>query len=273
VAVSGANFAVAETGTVVVVESEGNGRMCLTLPEVLVTVMGIEKLVPTWRDLEVFLQLLPRSSTAERMNPYTSLWTGVTPGDGPQAFHLVLLDNGRTDVLSDTTGRQALRCIRCSACLNVCPVTRTGGQATDPSSRADRGHLAPPRGIANGPVDKQTRRCPFASSLCGVRFESAPSGSTSRGLSPAARSPASPGEPPAADARAWRAMPPGPCVLRRLGWAERMAGRRPAVRPAGTAATDARTGPVSGWFGRGTSGPRHADRSGLVANRRWTGGR
>ncbi len=76
--------------------------MCLTLPEVLITVMGIEKLVPTWRDLEVFLQLLPRSSTAERMNPYTSMWTGVTPGDGPQAFHLILLDNGRTDVLSDT---------------------------------------------------------------------------------------------------------------------------------------------------------------------------
>ena len=82
-AVSGGNFAVAETGTVVVLESEGNGRMCLTLPPVLVTVLGIEKLVPTWADLEVFLQLLPRSSTAERMNPYTSMWTGVTAGDGP----------------------------------------------------------------------------------------------------------------------------------------------------------------------------------------------
>src|SRR4029079_9162044 len=77
VAVSGANFGVAETGTVAVVESEGNGRMCTTLPEVLVTIMGIEKVVPEWRDLEVMLQLLPRSSTAERMNPYTSLWTGV----------------------------------------------------------------------------------------------------------------------------------------------------------------------------------------------------
>ena len=96
VAVSGANFGVAETGTVVVVESEGNGRMCTTLPRVLVTVMGIEKVLPEWRDLEVFLQLLPRSSTAERMNPYTSLWTGVRPGDGPQEFHLVLLDGGRT---------------------------------------------------------------------------------------------------------------------------------------------------------------------------------
>lgn len=177
VAVSGANFAVAETGTVVVVESEGNGRMCLTLPEVLVTVMGIEKLVPTWRDLEVFLQLLPRSSTAERMNPYTSMWTGVTAGDGPQAFHLILLDNGRTDVLSDTVGRQALRCIRCSACLNVCPVyERTGGQAYGSVYPGPIGAILTPqlRGIAKHPVDKQTASLPFASSLCGACFDVCP---------------------------------------------------------------------------------------------------
>src|SRR5256714_12846831 len=105
VAVSGANFGVADTGTLVVVESEGNGRMCLTLPETLITVMGIEKLVPTFSDLEVFLQLLPRSSTGERMNPYTSMWTGVSPGDGPQNVHLVLLDNGRTAALADEAGR------------------------------------------------------------------------------------------------------------------------------------------------------------------------
>ena len=112
------------------VESEGNGRMCLTLPEVLVSVVGIEKVVPTWADLDVFLQLLPRSSTGERMNPYTSIWSGVTPGDGPQEVHVVLLDNGRTRALADEVGRQALRCIRCSACLNVCPVyERTGGHA------------------------------------------------------------------------------------------------------------------------------------------------
>src|SRR5688500_6078943 len=122
VAVSGANFAVAETGTLCVVESEGNGRMCLTLPDVLITVMGIEKVVPTWRDLEVFLQTLPRSSTGERMNPYTSMWTGVTAGVGPRAFHLLLLDNGLTATLADPQGRDALRCIRCSARLNVCPV-------------------------------------------------------------------------------------------------------------------------------------------------------
>jgi L-lactate dehydrogenase complex protein LldF len=120
--VSGANFAIAETGTVCVVESEGNGRMCTTLPEVLVTLMGVEKVVPAWRDMEVFLQLLPRSSTGERMNPYTSFWSGVREGDGPREFHLVLLDNGRTRALADELGRQALRCIRCSACLNVCPV-------------------------------------------------------------------------------------------------------------------------------------------------------
>ena len=177
VAVSGANFAVAETGTVVVVESEGNGRMCLTLPEVLITVMGIEKLVPTWRDLEVFLQLLPRSSTAERMNPYTSMWTGVTAGDGPQAFHLILLDNGRTDVLSDRVGRQALRCIRCSACLNVCPVyERTGGQAYGSVYPGPIGAILTPqlRGIASHPVDKQTASLPFASSLCGACFEVCP---------------------------------------------------------------------------------------------------
>ncbi len=130
VGVSGANFGVAETGTLCIVESEGNGRMCTTLPPVLVSVLGIEKLVPTFADLEVFLQLLPRSSTGERMNPYTSMWTGVHEGDGPEELHVVLLDNGRTRVLADEVGRQALHCIRCSACLNVCPVySRTGGHA------------------------------------------------------------------------------------------------------------------------------------------------
>jgi len=177
VAVSGGNFAVADTGTVVVLESEGNGRMCLTLPHVLVTVLGIEKLVPTWSDLEVFLQLLPRSSTAERMNPYTSMWTGVTPGDGPQEFHLVLLDNGRTATLADPTGRQALRCIRCSACLNVCPVyERTGGKAYGSAYPGPIGAIITPqlRGINQHPVDEQTSSLPFASSLCGACFEVCP---------------------------------------------------------------------------------------------------
>ncbi len=176
-AVSGGNFAVAETGTVVVLESEGNGRMCLSLPRVLVTVLGIEKLIPTWADLEVFMQLLPRSSTAERMNPYTSMWTGVTPGDGPQEFHLVLLDNGRTATLADAVGRQALRCIRCSACLNVCPVySRTGGRAYGSAYPGPIGAIITPqlRGINQHPVDAQTSSLPFASSLCGACFEVCP---------------------------------------------------------------------------------------------------
>jgi L-lactate dehydrogenase complex protein LldF len=176
VGVSGANFAIAETGHVVVVESEGNGRMCTTLPEVLVSIVGIEKLLPRWRDLEVLLQLLPRSSTAERMNPYTSIWSGVSDGDGPREFHLVLLDGGRTDVLADEVGRAALRCIRCSACLNVCPVyERTGGRAYDSVYPGPIGAILTPqlRGLENAPT------LPWASSLCGAT-RSARSRSTSR---------------------------------------------------------------------------------------------
>jgi L-lactate dehydrogenase complex protein LldF len=171
VGVSGANFAVAETGTLCVVESEGNGRMCTTLPPVLVTVLGIEKLVPRFADLQVFLQLLPRSATGERMNPYTSLWTGVTDGDGPEELHVVLLDNGRTRVLRDEIGRQALACIRCSACLNVCPVyTRTGGHAYGSVYPGPIGAILTPqmRGIENA------ASLPFASSLCGACYEVCP---------------------------------------------------------------------------------------------------
>jgi L-lactate dehydrogenase complex protein LldF len=174
VAISGANFAVADTGSIVVVESEGNGRMCLTLPETLITVMGIEKIVPSWRDLEVFLQLLPRSSTAERMNPYTSVWTGVTPGDGPREFHLVLLDNGRTATLADPVGRSALRCIRCSACLNVCPVyERTGGAAYGSVYPGPIGAILTPQ-LVDDPSDKQAASLPYASSLCGACYEVCP---------------------------------------------------------------------------------------------------
>ncbi|GLX97933.1 lactate utilization protein B [Herbidospora sp. NBRC 101105] len=170
VAISGANFMIAETGTLVVLESEGNGRMCLTLPKTLISVVGIEKLLPTWQDLEVFLQLLPRSSTGERMNPYTSMWTGATEG---QEFHLVLLDNGRTSVLADKVGRQALRCIRCSACLNVCPVyERAGGHAYGSVYPGPIGAILTPQ--LRGMDSELDRSLPYASSLCGACYEVCP---------------------------------------------------------------------------------------------------
>ena len=175
VAVSGANFAIAETGTLGIVESEGNGRMCLTLPRTLITVMGIEKVLPQARDLEVFLQLLPRSSTGERMNPYTSLWTGVTAGDGPQEVHLVLLDNGRTAALADEVGRSALHCIRCSACLNVCPVyERTGGHAYGSVYPGPIGAILTPLLAGTTGHGDPNGSLPFASTLCGACYDVCP---------------------------------------------------------------------------------------------------
>jgi L-lactate dehydrogenase complex protein LldF len=134
--------------------------------------MGIEKVIPAWRDLEVFLQLLPRSSTGERMNPYTSFWSGVRAGDGPRAFHLVLLDAGRTRVLADPGGRPALRCIRCSACLNVCPVYRqTGGHAYHTVYAGPIGAILAPQLVGE---EGQPGSLPFASSLCGACYQVCP---------------------------------------------------------------------------------------------------
>jgi L-lactate dehydrogenase complex protein LldF len=167
VAISGSNFCVADNGTLVIVESEGNGRMCLTLPDVLISVTGIEKIVPTVADLEVVLQLLPRSSTGERMNPYTSIWSGVTPGDGPQEVHLVLVDNGRTKALADPCGREVLRCIRCAACMHICPVyEQVGGHAYGSVYPGPIGSVLTPqlRGFDSA-IDKSL---PYASTLCGA---------------------------------------------------------------------------------------------------------
>ncbi|SEG89855.1 L-lactate dehydrogenase complex protein LldF, partial [Actinacidiphila yanglinensis] len=173
IAISGANFMIAETGTLVVVESEGNGRMCLTLPDTLISIVGIEKIIPTFQDLEIFLQTLPRSSTAERMNPYTTMWTGTTHNDGPTTFHLILLDNGRTDTLADTTGRQALRCIRCSACLNVCPVyERAGGHAYNSPYPGPIGAILTPQ--LHGTTTPHTASLPYASTLCGACYDVCP---------------------------------------------------------------------------------------------------
>lgn len=170
-AISGANFLIAETGAVSVVESEGNGRMCLTLPRTLITLTGIEKVLPRFQDLEVMLQVLARSATGERMNPYTSLWTGTTPGDGPQRFHVVLLDNGRAAMLARERERQTLRCIRCAACMNACPVYRqTGGHAYGSVYPGPIGAILTPQ--LTGMHYAQS--LPYASSLCGACYEVCP---------------------------------------------------------------------------------------------------
>ncbi len=172
VGITGANFAVAESGAVCVVESEGNARMCQSLTRTLITVMGIEKVIPRFEDLGTMLPLLARSSTGERMNPCTSIWRGVED-DGPREFHLVLLDNGRTRVLADAVGREALRCIRCSACLNVCPVyERVGGHAYGGVYPGPIGAILEPQlsGLREG------ASLPWASSLCGACEEVCPVG-------------------------------------------------------------------------------------------------
>jgi L-lactate dehydrogenase complex protein LldF len=169
--VSGANFLIAETGGVCIVESEGNGRMCLTLPETLITIAGIDKVLPRYVDLEVMLQLLPRSATGERMNPYNSVWTGVHDGDGPKVFHVVLMDNARTEILADEESRQTLNCIRCAACQNACPVYRqTGGHAYGSVYAGPIGAILTPQLQEM----QHAQSLPFASSLCGACYEVCP---------------------------------------------------------------------------------------------------
>ena len=170
-AISGANFLVADTGSICIVESEGNGRMCLTLPRTLISVAGIEKVIPRFSDLEVLLQTLPRAATGERMNPYNSVWTGVTPGDGPQNLHVVLLDNGRSALLAEEITRQTLQCIRCGACLNACPVYRqTGGHAYGSVYSGPIGAILTPQLQQL----EHAQSLPYASSLCGACYEVCP---------------------------------------------------------------------------------------------------
>lgn len=170
-AISGANFLVAETGGLVIVESEGNGRMCLTLPETLISIVGIEKVIPRWQDLEVLLQLLARNATGERMNPYNSMWAGVHAGDGPRNLHVVLLDNARAGVLADEEARQTLQCIRCGACQNTCPVYRqTGGHAYGSVYAGPIGAILTPQLMQM----EHAQSLPYASSLCGACYEVCP---------------------------------------------------------------------------------------------------
>jgi L-lactate dehydrogenase complex protein LldF len=164
---SGANFAVAETGTVVTVENEGNIRMCTTAPRVHVALVGIEKLIPRFADLAVFLRLLGRSGTGQRLTVYTSLLTGPRRlgEDGPEEMHVVLVDNGRIATLADGKMREVLHCIRCGACLNTCPVYRKiGGHAYGWVYSGPIGALVTPQLAGIG----KARELPFASSLCGA---------------------------------------------------------------------------------------------------------
>ncbi|MEZ6037185.1 MAG: LutB/LldF family L-lactate oxidation iron-sulfur protein [Planctomycetota bacterium] len=169
--ISGVNFGVAETGTILVLENEGNARMTTTLPKVHVAVMGIEKVIPRFTDLEVFLRLLPRSGTGQHLTSYQSLLTGPDvgvpgrAGQGPEELHLVLLDNGRSKIAVDETMRETLACIRCGACLNACPVYQTvGGHAYGAVYPGPIGAILTPQlqGM------HQAAALPFASSLCGA---------------------------------------------------------------------------------------------------------
>jgi L-lactate dehydrogenase complex protein LldF len=174
--ITGANFAVAETGTIVLVENEGNIRLSTQVPRIHVAVVGIEKVIPRFDDLSVFLRLLPRSGTGQKQTAYVSFLNGPRQRSEPSPksdfeFHLVLMDNGRTRILADEQMRESLYCIRCGACLNVCPVyQKIGGQAY--------GWIYPgPIGAVISPQlqsMKQSGDLPFASSLCGACRDACP---------------------------------------------------------------------------------------------------
>ena len=166
--ITGVNFAVAETGTIVVIENEGNGRMSTSLPSTYVAVMGIEKVIPRLEDLSVFLSLLPRSGTGQKATGYASFLTGPSrPGEngGPNELHLVILDNGRSRILQDPDMRESLFCIRCGACLNICPIyNKVGGHAYGWVYSGPIGAVITPQLIG---VDK-AKHLPAASTLCGA---------------------------------------------------------------------------------------------------------
>ncbi len=166
--ISGGNFLVAETGTLVMVTNEGNGRMCTTMPELHVAVVGIDKVIPDWESLTVFLKLLARSATGQKLSTYTQFITGPRREEGefgPKEFHLVLLDNGRSNVLKDPIGREVFKCIRCGACANVCPVYQNvGGFAYGWFISGPIGAILSPQMLGT----RTARELPYASTLCGA---------------------------------------------------------------------------------------------------------
>src|SRR5688572_11791579 len=174
VGISGVNFGVAETGTIVIVENEGNIRLTTSLPRMHIAVMGIEKVIPRFADLDVFLKLLPRSGTGQRLTTYQSFITGIKPqvtDEGPEELHIVLLDNGRSRMLAHPVTRQSLACIRCGACLNACPVyQQVGGHAYGSVYPGPIGAVITPQLMG---IEK-TSQLPYASSLCGACREVCP---------------------------------------------------------------------------------------------------
>ena len=174
VGITGCNFAVAETGSVVLFTNEGNGRMVTTLPGTQVVLMGMERIVPTLDDLEVMANLLPRSATGQKLTAYMNVLTGprrAGEGDGPGELHVVIVDNGRSRQLGDSHFQEVLNCIRCGACLNVCPVYRhIGGHAYGSV-------YSGPIGAVLTPLLQPTRRAgelANASTLCGACFDACP---------------------------------------------------------------------------------------------------
>jgi len=164
--ISGVNFGIAETGSIVILENEGNARLSTSVPRVHVALMGIEKIIPRFADLDVFLKLLPRSGTGQRLTVYQSILTGLaTPGEGPEALHIVIVDNGRSRMLAHPITRQSLACIRCGACLNVCPVyQQVGGHAYGSVYPGPIGAVITPQLNGLG----HAAQLPYASSLCGA---------------------------------------------------------------------------------------------------------
>jgi L-lactate dehydrogenase complex protein LldF len=174
VGISGVNFGVAETGTILILENEGNIRLTTSLPKTHIAVMGIEKIIPHFADLDVFLKLLPRSGTGQRLTTYQSLITGTkrnAADEGPEEVHIILMDNGRSRMLAHPTTRQSLACIRCGACLNACPVyQQIGGHAYGSVYPGPIGAVITPQLVGIG----KTKQLPYASSLCGACREVCP---------------------------------------------------------------------------------------------------
>ena len=172
--ISGANFLVAETGSLVIITNEGNGRLCTSAPRIHIGITGMEKVIPSLQDLAVFLRLLPRSATGQRLTSYVSITSGprrAADEDGPEEFHLVIVDNGRSRLLADPNLREALYCIRCGACLNICPVyQKVGGHAYGWVYPGPIGAIVSPTlvGLNRAPD------LPQASSLCGACREACP---------------------------------------------------------------------------------------------------